>query len=167
MKRITFAFAIIILFACNQSKDKNKKEEPGDIDTIKTKILNADTSVMNPDTTTVTVSLENFWVLESVNNELLNPDAFTAGLPYMQINLAERKVSGYAGCNGMNGSVTRQGNNILFGKITTSKNSCNNIDFENRYLKDLSGQKIAYTIQNGKLFLKASPGTEYIYRKIQ
>ncbi len=181
MKRIALIFAVSIsMLACNQSqKDEDTSKKIGNIDTVSTNTLKPDTttiktSIPKPDTTTVKTintvspeSLQNFWVLESVDGKLLNPNDFPNGMPYFELNLAKNKVSGYAGCNGMNGSIKVQGKNIIFGKLITTKSTCSVQDFENSYLDGLSGHKVPYTIEGTKLYLTVEPKRIFIYRKIQ
>jgi heat shock protein HslJ len=181
MKRIALILAVgISILACNQSEDKeigtydsvNNATNKPDTTTATTKITN--TNIPAPDTTSQKniatapkETLQNFWVLESVDGKLLNKDDFPNGTPYFELNLKKNKVSGHAGCNGINGSIKVQGNNILFGKLIATKATCTAQDFENKYLDDLSGHKVSYIIEGGKLYLTVASQTKYVYRKIQ
>jgi heat shock protein HslJ len=179
MKEIVLIITVSIsISACNQSEEKeigtydSATIATNKTDTTKTTITN--TSIPQPDTSTqktVTAvpaeSLQNFWVLESMDGKPLNQNDFPNGMPYFELNLKKNRVSGHAGCNSMNGSIKVEGNNILFDKIITPKTTCSIQDFENRYLNGLSGKKVSYTIEGGKLNLTAATNRSFIYRKIQ
>jgi heat shock protein HslJ len=185
MKTISLIFTVSIsILACNQSEDKeigtyepvNTATNKPDTTTATTKITNTDNPAPSPapDTTAKKTiapapneTLQNFWVLESVDGKPLNPKDFPNGTPYFELNVKKNKISGHAGCNGINGSIEVQGNNILFGNLITTKATCSAQDFENRYLNGLSGHKVPYTIEGTKLYLTVAPESKFVYRKIQ
>jgi putative lipoprotein len=106
-------------------------------------------------------------VLESVDGKPLDPKDFPNGTPYFELSTKKNKVSGHAGCNGINGSIKVQGNNIVFGKLATTKATCAAKDFENDYLKGLSDHSVPYRIEGIRLYLTLEPNRMFIYRKIQ
>ena len=188
MKRVSLILAVSIsLLACNQSEDKeigtvesvnpSASTKPdttaaspsvAKVDTTKT---TTPTNAVSPDTQKTAapvVTLQNFWALESVDGKLLNPTEFPNGTPYFEINLKKNKISGHVGCNGVNGSIRVQGNNIVFSNFVTTKATCPAQNFENKYVKDLSGHTIRYTIDaNARLILIVPPNSQYVYRKMQ
>jgi heat shock protein HslJ len=188
MKTIVLIVAVsTLLLACNQTEEK----EIGTIDSTNTNTVKADTTTINtnpvktdtgtintnpvnPDTTTQkivttapTVSLQNFWVLENVDGKPLDPKNFPNGTPYFELNVKKNKVSGHAGCNGINGSIKVQGKNIAFGNLITTKATCSAQDFENSYLSGLSDHTIPYRIEGAKLYLTLEPNRIFVYRKIE
>lgn len=188
MKRPSLILAVSIsLLACNQSEDKEigtvESVNPSAAtkpDTTKTTTTSPDvakvdtttnTNVVSPDTTQKTTApattLQNFWALESVNGKLLNPAEFPNGTPYFEINLKKNKISGHVGCNGVNGSLRVQGNNVVFGNFVTTKSTCTAQNFENKYVKDLSGKTVPYRIEGVSLILRPGPNSQYVYRKMQ
>jgi heat shock protein HslJ len=118
-------------------------------------LTTTDTTVNLADSTE---KLHNFWVLKTVDDVALNAAEFTGGSPYLNLDLENNKVSGYAGCNGINGTVKVETNKIRFGKITTTKMSCNSIKFEKGYLDNLSGRTVTYELSPGQLKLKTNNG---------
>ena len=189
MKRIALILAISsAMLACNDSEDKEigtvesvnptaagkpdttaKSPTVTKVDTTTT--ATTTTNVVSPDTTQKTaapaVTLQNFWALESVDGKLINPAEFPNGTPYFEINLKKNKISGHVGCNGVNGSLKVQGNNIVFGNWVTTKSTCTAQNFENKYVKDLSGKTVPYRIEDVRLILIAGPNSQYVYRKMQ
>jgi heat shock protein HslJ/uncharacterized membrane protein len=112
--------------------------------------------------------LTGFWVLEGLNNTVFNPADFGGGMPYLELNVQRKKIAGYAGCNGVNGSLSIKEKNISFGKITPSTTiSCPNIDLENTFLKHFSGKEVGYDFRAGRLVLQATADSAYIYRRIR
>jgi heat shock protein HslJ len=158
----------IFLLCCKQFSKKNNTSTA--VDTTITNLL---TEPIIPDSTSqvnqsgdTAVSLHNYWVLEAIGDSILNPAEFTGGTPYFQLDLEKNTVSGYSGCNGMNGSLKVQGKKLVFGKISGEKRECNSIKFEKNYLNNLSGRTISFQIRSGKLELKVADGSTYIYRKM-
>ena len=49
---------------------------------------------------------------------------------FLSFNAGEKRYSGNGGCNQVSGNYTLSNNNIHFGEITSTKMSCNDIEFE-------------------------------------
>ena len=111
--------------------------------------------------------LNDVWALEAVNNRFINPADFSRGTPYMQLNIPDKTMRGFAGCNGMSGNFTVTAKTINFGKLATAKSPCPSIDIENKFLKYFSGQSVPYELRGGKLFLKSPSDSVFIYHKMQ
>lgn len=176
-----------LFFACNQSEDKSdagKNMTPADTvrtDTVKpdtTRLNKLDTTKLNKasaaaDTTTkktekpVRENLQNFWALETVDGKPLAPKDFPGGTPYLQLSLTKNTVSGYAGCNSIKGSIKVEGATITFGELATTKSTCGMQEFENNYLNSLSGHKVHYALQVGRLVLTTEQNKVFIYHKMQ
>lgn len=109
--------------------------------------------------------INDIWVLESVNAKKVNASDFMKGLPQIEVNIAQQKVFGSAGCNNFTGSMELQGKKILTGNLAGTKMACPNKEFENQYLNQLSNRAIPYFIKPGKLHLLVKPDTAFIYRK--
>ena len=111
--------------------------------------------------------LNDIWVLKNINTQPLNKTGFTKGLPLLEINFAQKKIFGHAGCNEISGFMEVQGNKIKFGKIIITSNFCPNKNFEENYLANLSGKTIPYKLPgNGKLQLQINKDSIYYYTKI-
>ncbi|MEO6405417.1 MAG: META domain-containing protein [Ferruginibacter sp.] len=58
---------------------------------------------------------------------------------FLAFRVAEKKFSGNAGCNQINGNYTIDKSSIHFGEVLSTKMSCEDIEFENVFLSTLSG----------------------------
>ncbi|HET9826348.1 MAG TPA: META domain-containing protein [Chitinophagaceae bacterium] len=181
---------LVVFMACNQSENKSNSDEkltPADTvrqvsltapkldsSTIKnsppaadaTKRSVADTAAKKSENP-VHESLQNFWALETIDGKALNAKDFPGGTPYLQLNLAKHVVSGYGGCNSINGSIKVEASSITFGQLTTTKSTCIMQEFENNYVNSLSGHKVRYVLQAGRLSLTTEQNKSYIYHKMQ
>lgn len=110
--------------------------------------------------------LNDIWVLERINNNILKSEDFMKNLPQLELNLAQKKVFGHTGCNNLSGAMEVQGKQIRFGMLLTTKMACPTMDFENRYISNLQQRTIPYKIESGKLQLQVAADTAYTYRKI-
>ena len=72
---------------------------------------------------------------------------------FLSFNAGEKRYSGNGGCNQVSGNYTLSNNNIHFGEITSTKMSCNDIEFENVLLATL-GSIDRYEVNGGELSLK-------------
>jgi heat shock protein HslJ len=183
MKRVAlFLVTGFLMLACNQTEDK----EIGEYQPVDNTATRADTTTATATTPTATTTsvptadtaqksvapvpnetLQNFWVLESADGKQLDPKNFPNGTPYFELNTKKNKISGHAGCNGINGSIKVEGNNIVIGKLISTKATCAAQDFENSYLKGLSDHTIPYRIEGTKLYLTLETNRMFVYRKIQ
>ncbi len=57
--------------------------------------------------------------------------------PSMNLDLVENRISGKGGCNNYSGAATRDGYNIQFKGIASTKMMCPNADIESAYFKAL------------------------------
>jgi heat shock protein HslJ len=109
--------------------------------------------------------LHDIWVLDSINNKRIKPDDFTKKLPYLELNLKEKKVFGSTGCNTISGPIKIMGKKIYIGKLATTRMACKDTDFEKAYLQGLENKIIPYKTTTGKLYLQVSTGEVFIYKK--
>jgi heat shock protein HslJ len=161
--KVFILLAVISLFACNQSSEKENQNPSDD------SLAGAVISPGVPETSDSLESLHNFWVLESINDKPIFADEFTSGAPYLNLDTEKNSVSGFAGCNGIAGSMKAEGSKIVFDKITSAgtNTDCSNIGFEKKYLNNLSGRTVTFEIQPGRLILKVHDASLYQYRKIR
>lgn len=110
--------------------------------------------------------LHDIWVLDSINNTKIVAGDFMKGRPLLEFNLTEKKLFGYTGCNNINGTIEVTGKKIHFERLTTTRMTCSNMDFELAYLKNLDNKIVPYQIKAGKLYLHVSSDSVFSYRKI-
>jgi heat shock protein HslJ len=125
--------------------------------------VNSDTLAGGKDTVN---KVEGIWVLEAMNDTLLNTADYPSGSPYLEFNIKGKKISGFVGCNGIGGTYEATLNMILFSKLSLqTNNNCPAKKTEKEVMKNLSAQKIPYEFAGGKLLLKG--GTSYTFRRLQ
>lgn len=78
-------------------------------------------------------------------------------------NVAEKTFGGNGGCNRLSGNYSLDRNDINFANIVTTKMSCDDIEFENVFLNELSGVD-RYEINGDELRLKHKRETVLVLR---
>ena len=109
--------------------------------------------------------LHDIWVLDSINNKKMKVADFMIKLPYLELNLTEKKVFGSTGCNTITGPIEIKGKKIYIGKLSTTRMACKDTDFETAYLRGLENKIIPYKIKPGKLYLQISSDSVFVYKK--
>ncbi len=85
------------------------------------------------------------------------PDA--PAVPSLKLDPQAARVSGYAGCNRINGSYTLDGNKLSFGSVVSTRRACFPDDgSESRFLKAMSEVR-AWRLEGGQLLLLSDNGT--------
>ena len=105
------------------------------------------------------------WELESINSKPINKGNFKLKIPVIEFNLAEKRVSGNAGCNSFSGPIEILGEKIKFGNLISTKMACQDMNFENEFFKGIANDTIPYYITPGKLHLQFSTDTVFVYKK--
>lgn len=110
--------------------------------------------------------LNDIWVLQSINDSIVNMKDFPKGLPRLELNLTQNQVFAFAGCNEFNGSMEVQGKKIRFGRFSGTFMACPNMNFEGKYLGRLANKTIPFRIEPGKLFLQVGADSTFSYKKV-
>lgn len=142
-KTIFLFFAIASLISCNSNKSTSNTE---------TKPATAQISKMD---------MIAKWHVESIagiNTLKTNPS--------MNLDLVENKISGKGGCNNYSGAATRDGYNIQFKGIASTKMMCPNADIESAYFKALDKVR-SFDIKGNILTFYDEKGSKLItYSKV-
>ncbi|HEX7844784.1 MAG TPA: META domain-containing protein [Chitinophagaceae bacterium] len=72
---------------------------------------------------------------------------------FISFTITEKRFSGNAGCNQMNGNYSLDKNDIRFTEVITTKMSCDDIEFENTFLATLA-EVTGYEVDGTNLKLK-------------
>ena len=158
--RSLFSIIMIVVFcflSCKSGDDTNSSDN--------TPIATDITPITPASSTTTTI--QDIWVLDSINKKAPDSNYFDHGTPYFDFNLEKNTVNGHTGCNGVTGKVKVEGENLIFDSLVVTSQTCKNKSFENKLLKGFRSGKTTYQIQNEKLYLKVDPSNEYIFRKIR
>lgn len=163
-KEIVFGIVIwMSVAACNQSGDeKQAGQNPTSTNAAETPL----TVPTNP-TQISSGSLQDIWVLDSINNKAPDSNQFTRGTPYFDFNLDKGTITGHTGCNGLNGKVKVDGERIRFDSLVVAKEVCSDKGFEKKLLSGFRSGNTTYKIMNDKLHLNVGAGSEFILRRIR
>ena len=147
--------AYVFAMACNQSEDKGIPESA----------TSTSTTEISPNPTSTT-SIQDIWVLDSINNKAPDSNYFSHGTPYFDFNLDKKTFSGHTGCNGINGKLSEESGKLVFDSLQFSKEVCKDKGFEKKLLKAFNSG-VTYKILTDKLYMNIEPGTVYVFRKIR
>ncbi len=97
------------------------------------------------------------WVLERVADKTIDPAA--AKKPSLRLDTAEKKMSGFAGCNRMFGSYELDGTSLRFGTMGATRMMCpDTMEIESAFMAALSATR-SFVLKDGALALADSSGT--------
>lgn len=163
-KTLTFIFVCFCIAACNQSEDQ--ETQAADTSTATSSLE----SLITPDGTTQpsSGSIQDIWVLDSINKKAPDSNHFAHGTPYFDINVEKNTITGHTGCNGLNGKLKVNGEKLTFDSLVLSSNEvCKDKGFEKNLLSGFRSGNTSYKILNDKLYLNVGKGSEFIFRKIR
>jgi heat shock protein HslJ len=109
--------------------------------------------------------LHDIWVLDSVDGQKADVAFFPTGLPRLEFNLTEGTITGYSGCNDINGPVFIMGKKMIFGDLLSTNNTCPDLS-ERSYLEGLSGKTVNYFTYTLKLYLQFADGKILVFKKV-
>jgi heat shock protein HslJ len=150
--------------ACDQSADE---EQQAGQNSANTNTAESPLTVPANPTQTTSGSLQDIWVLDSINNKAPDSNQFTRGTPYFDLNLDKKTISGHTGCNSLNGKLKVQGEKIRFDSLVVAKEVCSDKGFEKKLLSGFRTGNTTYKIINDKLHLNVGAGSEFIFRRIR
>lgn len=105
------------------------------------------------------------WVLESLKGKEINSKQNNRDLPSIEINSSSKRIEGFSGCNRFSGKVFQERELLRFTNIMSTKMACENLSFEDKFLKAIQ-QSTGYKIKNNRLLLTQSNQIIAIFRKI-
>ena len=162
--KIVFGMLIwISVAACNQSGDEKQAGQ----DATNTNTAESPLLVPANPTQTSSGTLQDIWVLDSINNKAPDSNQFSRGTPYFDLNLDKKTISGHTGCNGLNGKLKVQGERIKFDSLVVAKEVCSDKGFEKKLVSGFRSGTTTYKIINDKLHLHVGAGSEFIFRRIR
>jgi len=152
---LSIVLACVFVIACNQSEDKDA-----------TATSTTESSLSTSPSPTTSTTIQDIWVLDSLNNKAPDSNYFSHGTPYFDFNLDKKTFSGHTGCNGVNGKLSEVKGKLVFDSLQFTKEVCKDKGFEKKLLKAFKSG-VTYNILNDKLYMNIDPGTVYIFRKIR
>ena len=152
---LSIVLACVFVIACNQSEDKDA-----------TATSTTESSLSTSPSPTTATTIQDIWVLDSLNNKAPDSNYFSHGTPYFDFNLDKKTFSGHTGCNGINGKLSEVNGKLVFDSLQFSTEVCKDKGFEKKLLKAFKSG-VTYTILNDRLHMNIDPTTVYIFRKIR
>lgn len=164
LKKIVFGIVICVsVAACNQSGEEQQAgQNPTSTNTAESPLIVPGNPIQ-----TTSGSLQDIWVLDSINNKAPDSNQFSHGTPYFDLNLDKKTITGHTGCNGLNGKLKVEGEKIKFDSLVVAKQVCSDKGFEKNLLSGLRSGNTTYKIMNDKLHLNVGAGSEFIFRRIR
>ena len=154
-RSLSIVLACVFVIACNQSEDKEA-----------TATNTTESSLSTSPSPTTSTTIQDIWVLDSLNNKAPDSNYFSHGTPYFDFNLDKKTFSGHTGCNGINGKLNEVNGKLVFDSLQFSTEVCKDKGFEKKLLKAFKSG-VTYTILNDRLHMNIDPTTVYIFRKIR
>lgn len=104
--------------------------------------------------------LHDIWAVEAINNDELNPEKFPKDIPHFEINLKEKSLSGFAGCNQVTAPLQFSYNSFTADPLGATKMYCaETSDIEKTILSVLRNQSVHYFFKGNKLILESREGS--------
>jgi heat shock protein HslJ len=165
---ITFLASLLMLTTSPSFISCGGSEESSSPTTNAIPLIVPDNTTPAPAATDTTTTIYNTWVIDSINGKIPDSGYFVHGSPYIDFS-TEKKISGFIGCNGINGKFNVNGQRLTFDSLSVSSQECRGKgkEFERKLLAGFKSGKTTYKIQNGNLFLNAGTGAHFIFRKIR
>jgi heat shock protein HslJ/DNA-binding protein len=110
--------------------------------------------------------LFDIWVLTDINDETLHTEMFRKQTPYMEINLREKTIAGFGGCNDFSGELSFSYKKMEVGPIAATKIYCaEESKIEKEFFTILNAEPVIYVKKENRLILENSAGS-LIFKKV-
>jgi heat shock protein HslJ len=111
-------------------------------------------------------TIHDIWVLDSINSEKVDSKQFPHGLPTLEFKLEDGKLSGFTGCNYLNGNYYRVGKEIHFSEMALTMKSCVDVKGESEFVALLNKKRYYYFLKNGQLIFEHRDKSKLVFRKV-
>ena len=106
-----------------------------------------------------TPQLHDIWALHQLNGKELTAKQFPKELPHFEFNLVTKEMSGFAGCNQVNGNLRFEYNKMIIDELVSTRMYCGEAsEIENQILTILRSQPV-YHLKELHLFLETPEGS--------
>jgi heat shock protein HslJ len=105
------------------------------------------------------------WVLARLQDQPLDAGQFSRGLPQLAFDVSQNRVSGHTGCNRLNGTVTVQGDHIVFGRLATTRMACVGESVEQPFLAILNDSTLTFQLKPETLTLLQENKPVLVFKK--
>ncbi|THD66297.1 META domain-containing protein [Robertkochia marina] len=108
--------------------------------------------------------LQDIWILEKLGEEIVQEGWFAKEPPTMEVNVAENRFTGYAGCNQMRGNIFWEPGLLRFTDVISTRKACLPENKEGEFLDKLR-KTTTYSIENNRLMLSNPNHPLMVFRK--
>ena len=107
--------------------------------------------------------LNNIWTLVEINGvPVIMPAAWP--LPTLEVDLGNKVIFGYGGCNRFHGKADLVNNTLVTGSLVSTKMACPSTqDIETRFLRALSGKRLTFSIDEEGMLLITDGTSEMLF----
>ena len=116
-KLIVITLIFFAIISCKERSEKNTNADISDYIDINYNNLSGD------------------WSLSSIDN--IDADSVFENIPHIKFDSVFNQLTGNSGCNNFSANVEFADNKIIINSIVTTRISCNDSDFENRFVTGL------------------------------
>ena len=103
--------------------------------------------------------LTDLWLIDKINGKSIAEfNIFKNKVPMIEMNAAQQRFGGTAGCNSFNGSFEAAGSRIRFGKIASTLIMCPDMKLEQEFFDALNDKYFEFTIASNTLTLVSPEG---------
>ncbi|MDY0086385.1 MAG: META domain-containing protein [Bacteroidales bacterium] len=112
------------------------------------------------------IRLHDIWVLDEIDNQKLDRDSFSRGLPQLEIFVEEKRIGGHDGCNEIRGGLETSGDLIRFGSLASAKIKCPKMQATDSFRNLLEQKEYHFNIKSNRLIFYSGNETALIFKKI-
>ncbi|PWH86925.1 META domain-containing protein [Brumimicrobium oceani] len=106
-----------------------------------------------------TPQLHDIWAIHEINGRAIDAKQFPKELPHFEFNLVTKQMSGFAGCNQVNGNLNFEYNKMIIEPLSSTKMYCGETStIENEILNILRSKPI-YSYNKLILTLESTEGS--------
>ncbi|MDX1651575.1 MAG: META domain-containing protein [Brumimicrobium sp.] len=111
--------------------------------------------------------LHDIWAVSYINQEKLNPAKFPKDIPHFEFNLKSKQLSGFAGCNQVNGNLRFEYNKMFIEPLASTKMYCADLsEIENKILNILRKGPVVYSFKDNTTLVLASTEGSITLKKV-
>ena len=134
-----YIFFILLLSAGTKSCNQDSKKESTE-NQMSEKSTNTSTNK----------NLHDIWALTSMDGQSIDQKKFNDGVPTLEIYLADKRITGFSGCNNYFASIeSMDGSNFVLGPIASTKKYC--VDVDERAFFEKMNQIESYSLEKMQL----------------
>ncbi|MCX2742342.1 META domain-containing protein [Mangrovivirga sp. M17] len=102
--------------------------------------------------------LHDIWVLAAINDKPLDPGIVFKQSPFLELNLTQRHLTGFTGCNRVKGKLSFNQSSLIVTDISGTKMKCQAESLESQFLEILTFGVLDYTFEKRKMTLQNKRG---------